>query len=155
MIPNFRISDYFMFYELVNTNEKRYQIKNIEGSVPFLFNLTMLCRFILDVAREIAGHPLIVTSGFRCADINQLVGGGANSKHKEGLAADVVFEGIDWEKALDLGKRMVRKFLEIGGLKCDVIVEKRGSKVWLHLEQDDAGPRLWTGVDKVYTQETP
>ncbi len=43
----------------------------------------------LDDAREYAGIPFVVTSGYRCVAHNIAVGGGMNSAHMKGLAADI------------------------------------------------------------------
>ena len=49
----------------------------------------------LQEVRDILDSPIVVTSGFRCADHNQAVGGVSNSCHMKGLAADCAFPGID------------------------------------------------------------
>lgn len=44
----------------------------------------------LDTARAIAKTPFVITSGYRCPKHNEAVGGVSNSKHLEGLAADIL-----------------------------------------------------------------
>lgn len=46
----------------------------------------------LDAIREIYRKPMIVTSGYRCAEYNQQVGGVQDSEHTDGLAADIKCE---------------------------------------------------------------
>lgn len=43
----------------------------------------------LDFARYIAGIPFNITSGFRCPEHNEKVGGKSNSAHTRGFAADI------------------------------------------------------------------
>lgn len=43
----------------------------------------------LDYARDIAGIPFIITSGYRCPAHNQDVGGVSSSSHIHGHAADI------------------------------------------------------------------
>ena len=43
----------------------------------------------LDKAREIAGVPFVITSGFRCPKHNKEIGGSPTSSHLKGLAADI------------------------------------------------------------------
>ena len=44
----------------------------------------------LDIARETAGIPFIITSGYRCEKHNRAVGGSPTSTHPEGIAADIL-----------------------------------------------------------------
>lgn len=44
----------------------------------------------LDAVRELLGHPLKITSGYRCPALNRAVGGVEHSQHCQGLAADFV-----------------------------------------------------------------
>lgn len=43
----------------------------------------------LDKARELAGIPFVITSGYRCPKHNDDIGGVYNSSHTLGLAADI------------------------------------------------------------------
>lgn len=49
--------------------------------------------------REMIGKPVYITSGYRCSEYNQKVGGIKMSYHMLGLASDIQVEGIS---ALDL-----------------------------------------------------
>ena len=44
---------------------------------------------VIDLARDYAGIPFIITSGFRCKEHNKEIGGKPNSAHLRGLAADI------------------------------------------------------------------
>lgn len=44
---------------------------------------------LLDKARELAGIPFVINSGFRTPKRNREVGGAANSPHLRGFAADI------------------------------------------------------------------
>jgi len=46
----------------------------------------------LDLAREIAGVPFVINSGYRCEAHNASVGGEADSAHVKACAADIVVE---------------------------------------------------------------
>lgn len=52
-------------------------------------NLTALVANILDPLREAFGQPIVVSSGFRCQQLNRAVGGAAKSQHTTGEAADI------------------------------------------------------------------
>ena len=44
---------------------------------------------MLDDARRLADTPFVITSGFRCEEHNESVGGKPTSSHKKGVAADI------------------------------------------------------------------
>lgn len=52
-------------------------------------NLITLVDKILDPLREAYKKPIIVTSGFRCEELNRLVGGSKTSQHRTGQAVDI------------------------------------------------------------------
>lgn len=58
-------------------------------------NLEYLVDNLLDPLREAFGAPIIVQSGFRCNELNRLVGGVDGSYHTKGLAADISAVGQD------------------------------------------------------------
>jgi len=57
-------------------------------------NLTLLAG-VLERIRTICGnHPIAVSSGYRCPEVNKLVGGASSSAHLYGLAADIEIPGF-------------------------------------------------------------
>jgi uncharacterized protein YcbK (DUF882 family) len=50
---------------------------------------------VLEDLRVYFGKPVTITSACRCINHNHAVGGKPNSKHREGIAADVVVQDID------------------------------------------------------------
>lgn len=66
--------------ELSIKNEPTTEIKN---------NLENLVVNVLDPAREVMNVPIIVNSGYRCHELNKVVGGVSNSQHLKGEAVDV------------------------------------------------------------------
>ena len=80
---------YFTFEELTaSATARRMGIPNIP-SWRERENLRLLVDNVLDPLREAWGKPVIVTSGYRCAMLNRIVGGAANSQHTTGMAADI------------------------------------------------------------------
>ena len=80
---------YFTIEELTKSSTaKRAGIKNIPNEKE-LKNLNNLIDNILDPLREAYGKPIIVTSGFRCEELNDLVNGVRGSQHRTGQAADI------------------------------------------------------------------
>jgi hypothetical protein len=55
-------------------------------------NLIRLCRDVLQPIRNSLG-PVHITSGYRPAEVNHLIGGSKRSRHVQALAADIVVTG--------------------------------------------------------------
>lgn len=101
---------YFTFNELLRSETA---IKNSIANMPFLTgehnvyrNLETLVKNLLDPIRERFATPVIITSGYRCERLNELVKGEKDSQHREGKAADFYFAGFT-------AKEMTQAFFEI------------------------------------------
>lgn len=101
---------YFTFRELLRSE---IAIKNDIANEPVLYreyhvynNLEKLVEKLLDPIRERFATPVIITSGYRCKRLNDLVKGVKDSQHREGKAADFYFAGFT-------GKEMTEAFFEI------------------------------------------
>lgn len=91
---------YFTFDELLSS-----QIADHHGIInePFSYhemvevydNLEALVDNLLDPIRERFATPIIVTSGYRCKELNKIVGGVENSQHMSGQAVDFYFQNFD------------------------------------------------------------
>ena len=56
----------------------------------------------LESIRTLVGHPVVVTSGYRCPTHNRKVGGAPQSVHLSGLAADIKVKGYSGVELLNL-----------------------------------------------------
>ena len=65
---------------------------HIDNSCPssLIPQLSTLCKTILEPLREHFGEPVIISSGYRCNQLNVKVGGAYASQHTLGEAADIV-----------------------------------------------------------------
>lgn len=101
---------YFTLRELMHSNVAlQNEIVNLPPRhevVQVYYNLVALVDNLLDPIRERFAVPMIITSGYRCAKVNKLVGGVDNSQHMKGEAVDFCFAGFS-------KKEMVDAFLEI------------------------------------------
>lgn len=83
------ITKNFTVEELIKSETaERRGIDNTEDS-KVRSNLIKLCGYILQPLREAYGHPIIISSGYRCQELNKAVGGAPNSDHLFGCAADI------------------------------------------------------------------
>jgi hypothetical protein len=116
---------YFTINELcLSATAEKHGIKNIPG-VPELENLTVLVNNLLDPIREAWGKAITVNSGYRCTQLNSLVGGVTNSHHIFGYAADITVGGkADNKKLFALITSGKFKFTQ-------AILEKGGQ--WIHI----------------------
>lgn len=86
----------------------------------------------LEKAREIAGVPFRINSGFRCEKHNRFVGGVAESSHTLGLAADIACtEGGSREN-------IVRGLISAGFTRIGI------AKTFIHADCDNSKPdSIW------------
>jgi zinc D-Ala-D-Ala carboxypeptidase len=90
----------------------------------------------LDKAREIAGTPFVITSGYRCTGHNAQVGGAPTSSHLIGLAADIATGG-SFERRFRilfglLGAGFNRIGIANGFIHADIDRTKAQGVVWLY-----------------------
>ena len=88
-----KLSEYFELSEFEHSDTAR--AKGIVNRVPaeLVPNVVRLHDNVLYPLRKLVGHPVRITSGYRCADLNKAVGGAANSQHSTGEAADIEVAG--------------------------------------------------------------
>lgn len=85
---NMQLTPNFQLWEFVKSVTADLNgIDNMPSSEE-IAHLRRLCENILQPARDALG-PLRISSGFRSARLNELVGGVSNSAHRLGFAADV------------------------------------------------------------------
>lgn len=84
-----KLSENFTLEEmLVSSTARKYGIRNVPDATAKA-NLTLLCKDLLQPLRESYGKPVIVTSGYRCPQLNARTGGSRTSQHMKGQAADI------------------------------------------------------------------
>jgi zinc D-Ala-D-Ala carboxypeptidase len=81
--------------------------------------------------RDLLGHPVVISSGYRCPALNRAVGGARNSDHMRGLAADFTCPGFG--RPLDVAKAIVAS-----GIQFDQLIQEGGQ--WVHVSFS-ANPR--------------
>lgn len=89
---------YFSIAEFLRSDaSEKYQVSNIPGDeelLKVLTNINALVNSVLDPLRAMIGRPIIITSGYRSRQINELVGGSKTSQHLTGKAADFHVQGF-------------------------------------------------------------
>ena len=82
-------SEFFTLQELINSSTAKRLMINNTPTQEILKNLQYGVDMVLDPLRRIHRKPIIITSGYRCVQLNKAVGGVANSWHTKGNAADI------------------------------------------------------------------
>lgn len=122
-------SKFFTLEEFTKSNTAdNHGIENIP-SADVVDNINYGCHKILDPLRQEVGKPVIITSGFRCPELNRLVGGVYNSWHQFGNAADIYVSGEDDAKFLF---NLLRKNVYVD----TVLFEHSKKSIWLHVQWD-------------------
>ena len=101
-------------------------------------NLTLFINTVLDPIREDWGSPIIVSSGYRCPELNKAVGGANTSGHQYGYCADLQVKG-GMKKIRELAD-FIFKWMKDHNMKWDeLLFEHSGGVTWLHF--------CWIGKD--------
>ncbi len=120
------LTPHFQLEELACTNNATYKQKNIDEAKKIMGRMYQLAGFAERV-REIIGKPLIITSGYRCPELNKAIGGAITSQHTLCEAIDIVVKGMSTS---DVFNRIVTS-----DLKYNQIIIERNSKgsQWVHV----------------------
>lgn len=80
----------FELRELLRSDKAtKLGINNEPQTISIYQNLFNLIVYLLQPIRDGYGKPMIISSGYRCRELNNAVGGVADSNHLFGLAADI------------------------------------------------------------------
>lgn len=98
------MAKYFTFKEMIDSYTAT--VKNIDNNPtdPKIIDNINYTLNRLDEIREKYGKPIIITSGYRCSELNKKVGGKANSFHLKGLAADLKYSVELWSFLVQYAK---------------------------------------------------
>lgn len=125
-----KLTDHFTLEEFTRSETaERLGIRNVP-SEQAIANLKKLCQNVLEPLRTYSGCPVIVSSGYRCPELNAAVGGVSNSQHITGQAADI---GISRKES-----RTLPDMAEFIRSRCDydqLILEHTEKRdcFWLHV----------------------
>lgn len=120
------LTPHFTIEELAGTSNEQYKKLNLLKAQEQMGKMYMLAGFAERV-REIVGKPLIITSGYRCPELNKAIGGAITSQHIFCEAIDFVVKGLRPE---DVFNRIVTSDLKYN----QIIIERntKGSQ-WVHI----------------------
>ena len=84
-----KLTEHFTLSEFERSaTAEKYHINNRVPS-QYIPTLQQLCKEVLEPLRSFVGGPIVITSGYRCNQLNIKVGGAYASQHTLGEAADI------------------------------------------------------------------
>lgn len=123
---NINLTPHFKLSELANTTHTKYRQQNLEEAAIMPGKMYMLAGFAERV-REIVGYPLVISSGFRCKDLNKAVGGTICSQHLLAEAIDIVCPKLKVETVFSRIKNSDLKFDQL------IIEQNSAGSKWVHI----------------------
>lgn len=118
---------YFKVAEMLKSETaEKNKIQNTP-SVEVQQNIEELLE-VLDGLREFYRNPIKITSGYRCTELNKLVGGSPTSAHVIGYAADLQPVQGSFENF----KAEVLRWLDTGIKFDQCIIERNKNTQWVH-----------------------
>lgn len=122
-----KLSEHFTLDEMLHSNTaEKYNIDNTKITPIILFSLKYLCKHILEPTRRAMNESIIISSGYRCVELNTKVGGATKSQHLRGEAADIYIKNVDYCNRLC-------NILNKNEYVDQLLLENKGSKVWVHV----------------------
>ena len=115
----------FTLAELVNSTTAK--ARGIDNSLPSCLkrNAQALAER-LQLIRDALDVSIVISSGYRCPELNRAVGGAKSSQHQLCLAADIHGKGYTAQELF--------KAISDGNFGFDqLILEKVGGKEWVHI----------------------
>ena len=123
------MGQFFTIGELCRSDEAALKgIKN-EPTMAIKINLNKLIDNVLEPLRTAYRKPIYVNSGYRCEELNRLVGGAKNSQHMTGKAADITAGSKEENRKLF---ELVRKL----GLDYDQLIDEKDYS-WVHVSYNE------------------
>lgn len=92
-MKHFCFSEFFNSSAAAENGIKNEPVPDERGRV--MANIKLLVDNVLDPVRDMVCTPIVITSGYRCPQVNKIVGGVDNSQHMSGCAADFHVQGYN------------------------------------------------------------
>lgn len=127
-----KLTEHFSLEEMIQSSTAtKLGIDNTPNK-RIVSELTKLCKDVLEPIRQKYNKPIIVTSGYRCAELNKAVKGVKTSQHLLGQAADIKCTATT--KAVLF--KLIKKMIENGEITVGQLIWEYGTKKepnWIHI----------------------
>lgn len=91
--------------------------------------VAILVEKLLDPLRRVWGGPIVISSGYRCPELNTLIGGAKHSHHLLGCAADLIAGSPDEHRRLF---QLAQEMHGLGTLEFTQLILEPGAR-WIHI----------------------
>lgn len=120
-----KLSKHFSLEELTfSQTAARLGIDNTPSD-EVLENLKHLCSYLEKIREYLGGLGIVVSSGYRCKELNVAIGGAKTSRHMTGLAVDFTVPRYG-------NPLTVAKAIRDSGIPYNQLIHEYGK--WVHLE---------------------
>lgn len=131
---SYKLSEHFSLEELATTSNKKFAKKNLDEAKQNIAEMECLAYFAEQI-RAFIKVPMLVSSGFRCYDLNKAVGGVNTSQHLFFRAIDFVPKGMSIDECFEVLKNSPLVYRQL-------IKEQSGKSVWIHVGMGDKRENL-------------
>lgn len=114
---------FFKMSELIHSDKAVLLKINNMPDINSLDNMLDLIYYVLNPIRQGICKPMIITSGYRCKELNNAVNGAEYSQHLRGQAVDFVIEGMKIEDII--------KFINNMNIEYDELINEYDK--WVHI----------------------
>lgn len=129
-----KLSDNFKLKEFVYSKQAiANQIINIPNDIQ-INNIKLLAKFLMQPIRDYYGLPVVISSGYRCEELNKIVRGAKNSQHLKGQACDFNVQGISPIVVC----KALKQLKEQGKISYDQLILEPS---WVHISYNDMNNR--------------
>lgn len=137
-LPEGHLTEHFTLDEMIHSDTAEAQgIDNTPGADE-IENLERLCQILEEVRAICDEKAVTISSGYRCFELNNVVGGAADSAHLYGLAADITIPEFGTPTAVC---QKLEPYLEQLGI--DQLIDESNSQGhrWVHIGLCEGVPR--------------
>jgi zinc D-Ala-D-Ala carboxypeptidase len=141
------LSEHFTLEELCHSDTAVARGINNTPPNSLMPNLNDLAQGLEEVRALLGNKPMHINSGYRCAELNKLVGSKSNSQHTTGCAADFTCAEIGTP-------HQIVEVIVASDIKYDqVIWEKFPHSEWVHISFSPLDRRQALAIDEHGTHQ--
>lgn len=121
----------FSISELIQSETAILHNINNMPDIDSLDNMLELIYYVLQPIRDRLKKPMIITSGYRCKRVNELLNGSKTSQHLKGQAADFIVPGMAVDEVI--------QFIRNSYIEYDQLINEYDK--WIHISFDKGNNR--------------